>query len=297
LPRDPDEVAAAAERAIEAAAQRGHVVLHAIDGSKTGLAAPGLLALDLLAHRFGARLDIVVDACQLRIEPALVRRYLERGWPVLVTGSKFFGAPGFCGAVLFPRHRLRRIAGGGRLPDGLGAYASLSGGSVSRRCPGLLLRWAAALAHMRDFGALAAGDVRTAIDRAGAQIRAAMMRDARLRLVPAPRPEGLGTELGWSDRPSVLTFSVERDGGMMSANALRPLYRALARDVSAEVSGTDEGLARQACLIGQPVQLAAGMGGLRIAVSAAQIVSGADLRPDLAVIFGKLAMLLDGAAE
>ncbi len=296
LPREVDAVAEAAERAIAAAAQRGHVVLHAIDGSKTGLAAPGLLALDLLADRFGARLDIVVDACQLRIEPALVRRYLERGWPVLVTGSKFFGAPGFCGAVLFPRQRLRKIAGGGRLPDGLGAYASLSGGSVSRRCPGLLLRWAAALAHMREFGTLAAGDVRAAIDRTGAQIRAAMMRDARLRLVPAPRPEGLGTELGWSDRPSVLTFSVEQDGAALRADALRPLYRALARDVSAEISGGDEGLARQVCLIGQPVQLADGMGGLRVAVSAAQIVSGADARPDLAVVFGKVAMLLDRVA-
>ena len=73
-----------------------------------------------------------------------------------VLGTLLFGAPGFCGAVLFPRQRLRKIAGGGQLPDGLGAYASLSGGSGSRRCPGLLLRWAAALAHMREFGTLAA---------------------------------------------------------------------------------------------------------------------------------------------
>jgi hypothetical protein len=256
------------------------VVLHAIDGSKTGLTAPGLLALDLLADRFGARLDIVVDACQLRIEPALVRRYLERGWPVLVTGSKFFGAPGFCGAVLFPRARLRRIAGGGRLPDGLCAYASVSGGSVSRRCPGLLLRWAAALAHMRDFGAMRPGDVRAAIDRAGAQIRAAMMRDKRLRLVPAPRPEGLGDGLGWSDRPSVLTFSVQGSDGALSAEALRPLY---------------QGMAAQGCLVGQPVQVARGYGGLRVAVSAAQIVAAEDLRAPLSVVFGKLGLLLDGA--
>jgi hypothetical protein len=82
----------------------------------------------------------------------------------------------------------------------------------------------------------------------------------------------------------------------MSADALRPLYRALARDVSTEMSGVDDGLARQACLVGQPVQLAGGMGGLRVAMSAAQIVSGADLRPDLAMVFGKVAMLLDRVA-
>jgi hypothetical protein len=282
-PRAGREVAADCEAAIEAASARGRVVLHAIDGSKTGLAAPGLLALDLLAERFGERLDIVVDACQLRIEPALVRRYLERGWPVLITGSKFFGAPGFCGAVLFPRTRLRRIAGGGRLPDGLGAYANLSDGTVSRRCPGLLLRWAAALAHMRDFAAVAPGDVRAAIDRAGGQMRAAMMREARVQLVPAPRPEGLGQGLGWSDRPSVLTFSVQGRRGALSAEGLRPIYLALARD---EVGGA-------ACLIGQPVVLGDGVGGLRLALSAAQIVSGADLRLGLGVVFAKLGGLLD----
>jgi hypothetical protein len=286
LPRTPEEIAAACETAIEAASRRGHVVLHAIDGSKTGLAAPGLLALDLLADRFGTRLDIVVDACQLRIEPALLRRYLDRGWPVLVTGSKFFGAPGFCGAVLFPRRRLRRIAGGGFLPDGLGAYASLSGGSVSRRCPGLLLRWAAALAHMRGFGALPEAAVRAAIDLAGAHIRAAMMRDTRLRLVPAPRPDSPG----WSDRPSVLTFTIDEGAGPLSADALRPIYRAMAQDRPAE-PGADP--AALPCLIGQPVVLAEGVGGLRVAISAAQIVSGEDLRPKLAAVFGTLALLLD----
>ena len=292
-PRAPEAVARDCETAITAAAERGRVVLHAIDGSKTGLAAPGLLALDLLAERFGERLDIVVDACQLRIEPALVRRYLERGWPVLITGSKFFGAPGFCGAVLFPRARLRRIAGGGRLPDGLGAYASLSDGTVSRRCPGLLLRWAAALAHMRDFAGLAPGDVRAAIDHAGAQVRAAMMREPRVQLVPAPRPEGLGQGLGWSDRPSVLTFSVHGPGGVLSADALRPIYRALARDMSGELpAGTGE-FAAQACLIGQPVVLGEGVGGLRLAISAAQIVSGEDVRGKLGVVFAKLGALLD----
>ncbi len=280
-PRTPDAVAADCEAAIEAAASRGRVVLHAIDGSKTGLAAPGLLALDLLADRFGERLDIVVDACQLRIEPALVRRYLERGWPVLITGSKFFGAPGFCGAILFPRRRLQRIAGGGRVPDGLGAYASLSDGTVSRRCPGLLLRWAAALAHMRDFAGMAAGDVRAAIDRAGGQMRAAMMRERRVQLVPAPRPDGCG----WSDRPSVLTFSVRGRGRALSADGLRPIYRALAGDLSGG-----------ACLIGQPVVLADGIGGLRLALSAAQIVGGGDLRAPVSAVFEKLGALLDEGA-
>jgi hypothetical protein len=294
LPRRPEAVAADCEAAIEAAIARGHAVLHAIDGSKTGMAAPGLLALDLLAERYRGRLDIVIDACQLRVEPQTVRLYLERGWPVLVTGSKFFGAPGFCGAILFPRARLRRIAGAGRLPDGLGAYTNVGDGSVSRRCPGLLLRWSAALLEMRRFAMLSAREVGRCIDIAGAHARAIMMRHNCVQLIPAPRPRR-GT---WSHRPSVLTFAVRGPDGLMSAAALRPQYLALARDMSDCLPGRSDAASRtmaaQRCLLGQPVQIGGpGIGGLRVAFSAAQVAGGEDLRPALTVVFGKLALLLE----
>ncbi len=296
LPRAPAAIAAACEAAIEAAAQSGHVVLHAIDGSKTGLAAPHLLALDLLADRFKDKLDIVIDACQLRIEPETVRLYLQRGWPVLITGSKFFGAPGFCGAILFPRKRFRRIAGAGRLPDGLGAYASVSEGRFSPRCPGLLIRWAAALTSMRAFGQMQAADICRAIDHAGAQARAAMMRHSTINLVQAPRPV-LGP---WSHRPTVLTFAVRGQNGFLSAAALRPYYLAMAADAAGTLrEGNDaasRALAAQSCRIGQPVQLgSSSLGGLRIAFSADQITANEDIRPGLAAVFSKLALLLDGA--
>jgi hypothetical protein len=292
-PRDEAAIAADCEAAIEAASHRGHVVLQAIDGSKTGLAAPHLLALDLLAARYRGKLDIVIDACQFRIEPEILRGYLERGWPVLVTGSKFFGAPGFCGAVLFPRARLRRIAGAGRVPDGLGAYTHLSNGSISRRCPGLLLRWTAALTQMRAFATMPATAIRNAIDSAGAHTRAAMMRQPRLQIVPAPRP----STGAWSDRPSVLTFCVRGPQGLLSAASLRPIYLDMAADCTDRfpaASDAAKAAARTVCLLGQPVQLGSpSIGGLRIAFSAAQIVAGEDVRPALAVMFAKLAMLLE----
>lgn len=294
LPRPPEAIAAACEAAIDAAVASGHAVLHAIDGSKTGLAAPHLLALDLLADRFKDKLDIVIDACQLRIEPETVRLYLQRGWPVLITGSKFFGAPGFCGAILFPRKRFRRIAGAGRLPNGLGAYTGVSEGRFSRRCPGLLMRWAAALTNMRAFGAMPAADICRSIDIAGARARAAMMRHPHIHLVQSPRPM-LGP---WSHRPTVLTFALRGKDGFLSAAALRPYYLALATDASASLpasaSAASRSLAAQPCRIGQPVQLGGpAQGGLRIAFSAAQITATDDVRPGLATVFGKLAVLLE----
>ncbi len=292
LPKPLHVVGAACEAAIEAASSRGHVVLHAIDGSKTGLAAPSLLALDLLADRFGDRLDIVVDACQLRIEPEVIRLYLERGWPVLVTGSKFFGAPGFCGAILFPRARFRRIAGAGRLPDGLGAYASIACGSLSRRCPGLLLRWTAALTHLREFARMPAKEICHAIDLAGARARAAMMHHPEFQVIPAPRPR-VGP---WSHRPSVLTFTLRGPDGFLTTAALRQFYLAMATDCRCLLdNGSGEAardLAAQPVRLGQPVQLgSASMGGLRVAFSATQIALNEDMRPALAIAFDKLAML------
>ncbi len=278
-PRHPNDIAADCESAIDAAVSRGHAVLHAIDGSKTGLAAPHLMALDLLAERFGGRLDIVIDACQLRVEPQTVRLYLERGWPVLVTGSKFFGAPGFCGAILFPRARLRRITGTGRVPDGLGAYTNVADRTLSRRCPGLLLRWSAALMQMHRFAKMPARDIAHAIDTAGAHARAAMMRENFIALMPAPRPR----HGAWSHRPSVLTFAVRRPDGFLSAADLRPLYLALAA---------------KGCIIGQPVQLGSpAIGGLRIALSAAQLAAGGSLRGELSHVFYTLRMLVEKKKE
>ena len=279
----------ACSAAVSAALRDGRVVLHAIDGSKTGLAAPDRPALMRLARRFGASLDIVIDACQGRIEPALVRWYLQQGFPVLVTGSKFFAAPGFCGAVLFPRARLSRIASGGRIACGLAAYARLEGGVGSRQCAGLLLRWTAALHDMATFGGMAEDEVGHRLDTLGERIRGMIRQESRLRLVPAPRPAGMG----WSDRSSVFTFTVRDKDGWMDAGRLRQLYLAL----NGEPAGALPGGAFR-CQLGQPVQLGSpALGGLRLALSAAQVSSGDSLAAPLGAVLERLRLLLDRQPE
>jgi hypothetical protein len=292
-PYAPADIEAACEAAIAEAARHGHVVLHAIDGSKTGLSAPDRAACKRLRAMFGDRLSIVIDACQVRIEPALVRGYLHDGFFVLVTGSKFFCAPGFCGAVLAPKQGGLPLSGAGGWPGGLLAYATLAGGLAGRRCPGLLLRWAAALDSMQNFAALPAEDVRRAINRMGAAVRAMLMRNDRLQLVQAPRPG----DAGWSDRGSVLTFAIRADSGnWMSAEDLRPLYLALAEDSSGMLAGVTEAersAASVRCQVGQPVSLGSqAVGGLRIAFSADQLRSGGNDKPALAAVFEKLGILL-----
>ena len=79
-----------------------HSVVHCVHGSKTGLVLPVLADLDALMAEFGADATFVVDACQARITSDAIADYLARGVIVLMTGSKFVGAPPFNGWALVP---------------------------------------------------------------------------------------------------------------------------------------------------------------------------------------------------
>jgi len=189
--------------------------------------------------------DVIVDACQARIEPETVAAYLRRGWPVIVTGSKFFGGPAFSGAVIFPRERLPM---GGRCPLSL----------ASRDIPdlGTALRWTTALDVIDSFEPLGPRMPGVLSSRGAAIERAIASNSA---LVPI---DGLLSRVsGWADLPSIFTFGV-RDpanrGRLLSIAELRPLYKRLAR---------------QGVLLGQPVDLGP-FGGLRIAIGARDLLDG-----------------------
>ncbi|MEL6878026.1 MAG: hypothetical protein AAGL68_08030 [Pseudomonadota bacterium] len=79
-----------------------HALVHVVHGSKTGLVLPELADLDALRERFDADATFVVDACQARITSTAIADYLARDCIVLLTGSKFMGAPPFNGFALIP---------------------------------------------------------------------------------------------------------------------------------------------------------------------------------------------------
>ena len=161
----PADVDAACIRLVEAEAETGRtVLLHRLDLSKTGLLAPSMDCLETLQARLGERLEVVVDACQARLDHHRVQDYIVRGWMVMITGSKFFTGPPFCGALLLPARLATRLQGPGWLPKGLADYggsADWPPGVVAFGAAtpvaddmvnlGMLLRWQAALAEMAAF--------------------------------------------------------------------------------------------------------------------------------------------------
>ncbi len=165
-PRASAAVAAELSLHIERAATHGRrAVVHVVHGSKSGLTLPALADVEWLVAAHGDAMTIVVDACQLRIAPAVVRRYLELGCVVLMTGSKFAGGPPFSGFALVPTalqaraqnlpEGFRRVATRAEWPaDWPGADCLTPSGNF-----GLLLRLQAALIEMERFAALPADRV------------------------------------------------------------------------------------------------------------------------------------------
>ena len=285
----PDIVDAGCARLAETEAAEGRtVLLHRLDLSKTGLLAPGTACLEALQARLGDRLEIVVDACQARIDRRRVQADLARGWMVMVTGSKFFTGPPFCGALLLPERLASRLRGPGRLPRGLADYggrADWPGDAAGQTAadlgpeanPGMLLRWQAALAEMRAFALVPEAQARVRTEAFIEGVEAAIGSSPHVVAVQVPPPERLDLPMdgdapqpGWDQLQTIRSFMVLEPyaADVPAGTPRKPLdmaqarqvYRWLNADVSRaldpDASDADRELARLLCHIGQPAPVA-----------------------------------------
>jgi len=62
-----------------------------VTGSKTGYLVPSVSVLKQLSEKYGKRVVPVVDACQGRVAGGALQQFMENGFAVLMTGSKFYG--------------------------------------------------------------------------------------------------------------------------------------------------------------------------------------------------------------
>ena len=227
-------------RAIEAAVADGSdVLLHIMDSSKLGWRAPSEACLDEIGRRWPQRVQVVVDACQMRLGRARIRTYLDRGYMVLITGSKFFGGPAFSGALLVPGSILgARVASEG-LAGGLQDYASRSDWPEAwalrsrfsgRPNLGQWLRWEAALEEIKAYYRVPAAFRHSALRQLRDGVESLMARSPRfVRSQPAD-PRATAMTKSSSVRRSFRSRSTGA-GPPISADDCQVLYRALARDL------------------------------------------------------------------
>jgi len=256
-------VIAAVETAVKTG---GRVLLQIMDASKLGWRAPSAACLDEIARRWPAEVRVLVDACQMRLSRRRLGAYLDRGYLVLVTGSKFFGGPAFSGALLVPSLLSQALAATNGGASGLIHYANrndwpkhwegLRERFESRANFGQWLRWEAALEEIRAYYEVPAAFRAMALRELSAGIESLIALSPSLRLIGP----GAGTSVADDEEfreGTIFPFTIERQGRALSATDCRVLYQALAQDLSdvIAVSAPDRDILARHCLIGQPVRI------------------------------------------
>ena len=302
-------------------------VLHILDVSKTGLRAPSMTCAIELAARYGTAMDVIVDACQTRLNPGTVRDYILRGWIVQITGSKFFTGPPFSGALLTPAAVAARLATR-PLPAGLALYSGRPewpsaqqglGSLMPTGNHGLITRWHAALAEMEAFADVPAARRHDVLRRFVDHVDFCIGQTAGLLAVNHQlRGETPGD---WDGTATIRCFAIRRaattnnppatDDDCLDLAMARKIYVWLNADLWPALDGlaspADQPVLQRRCHVGQPVAVAiAGRSAAALRVSAgARLVSGepslAHLDPnerlerelsDVTVLFRKLSLIL-----
>ncbi len=102
------------------------VLLQIMDSSKLGRRVPSERCLRHIRDGWPDAVQVVVDACQMRLGRRRIRAYLASGYMVLITGSKFFTGPPFSGALLVPADLSNAVGRTDRMAWGLLDYSARS---------------------------------------------------------------------------------------------------------------------------------------------------------------------------
>mgnify|MGYP000891142371 CR=1 FL=1 len=138
-----------------------HVVLHTMDQSKLGYQSPSEELLKKLSTLKNLSMQVIVDSAQLRMDPRDIQNYLNKGYIVTITGSKYFTGPPYSGALILPEKVSTLIQSvKNTLPVGLNNYYHHSDWPTSWFCSndlsngfnyGSYMRWNAAIVEMDRY--------------------------------------------------------------------------------------------------------------------------------------------------
>jgi hypothetical protein len=236
------------------------VLLVLMDVSKTGLISPSIACAQDLKQRFPDHVEVMVDACQLRLAPQTLAAYLRQDFMVAMTGSKFMTGPAFSAALLVPDASAERAQSAslpkalaetcllGELPEGWRGAPDLA----ARANFGLVLRWEAALEEMRRFTALPQAAVASFFGAFAEAICERLADDDAFEPV-AVRPlerTGLGAAASWDRIQTIFPFYLKTEGQLMTPVQTLSVQRMMGVDLG-EWAGWD--VAARRVQLGQPV--------------------------------------------
>lgn len=265
--KDDETLDAEVRKVIQNAVDAGcYPVLHVMDQSKLGYAAPTNELLEIVRQEYGDKVLVLIDNSQLRMDIARIDSYVKKGYLITITGSKFYTGPPFSGALVMPEKFTQRLRNCTTpLPEGLGEYylksefladTTLGSNLAEGYNFGSYLRWYAALVEIERYYRIP-----VTLRNLGAEI---FCEHVAKRISNTTFLEPLETlpldpnlPLPEEER-TIFPFFILNNGQPLSHPEADRVYRLLNQDISAMIpKAKDEELrlAQQACHIGQPVKV------------------------------------------
>lgn len=248
-----------------------HIVLHAMDQSKLGYQSPSKEMIQSLNKLKNLSMQIIVDGAQLRLDPKDIQNYLNKGFIVSITGSKYFTGPPYSGALIVPKSVSKSIDSvKNKLPKGLTNYYNHSDWPISWFCSkdlsdgfnyGSYMRWNAAIVEMDRY-------YKTPIlyRNLGIEMFCNFVEDSIKEasfLEPIYRDETKiktynSEEFGLRNIRTIFPFFILKNEEVLSIDQVKKLYALLNSDISNQFEESSLEiirLAAQKCHIGQAVNV------------------------------------------
>ena len=279
----------------EAITTNRRVLLIVTDQSKTGLIAPSLSYVLGLHQRFQDKMDVLIDACQFRIAPPTLRAYLELGFIVALTGSKFLTGPSFSGVILFKSSLSSELEA---------AYSTLPPHSEPVNF-GLLLRWKVALQELKAFRSIPQEYIINFIHDFTAAIHERLQQDAFFERLPVPTIDRspLQVDSSWDQLQTIfpfLLYHADTDRAPLSAEETLRVYQQLPisiNDKHDNIPTHYATIANLRCQTGQPVACGQRNGvaisALRLCISTRLIVESSSEESSCQLIINAALSVLD----
>lgn len=220
------------------------IIGNLVFGSKSGIKDD----LDII-DEFTDGVMWVVDMCQFRTDRKLIHNLINKGVMVMVTGSKFYQAPPFCGALLVPKvwsnlmkdlpanaaSGLSQLFCSSDIPLGM---PNIRMHLKNFKNQGLRMRWEIALREMEEYMSFDSSETNALIRRWSQVIIGRLAMSDTFRLMP-------DIEL---TNDSIVSFMVLVNGRALVSEELKKLFNEL-------ILNKHEGLVDfDRAFIGQPVQ-------------------------------------------
>ena len=195
------------------------------------------------------RKDIMwnVDLCQFRHDLKTIHSILDKQGCVMITGSKFYQAPPFCGALLVNKDMMKSLENGdfsvvSTFKDLMSAYdfpESLRAktGLPYRQNIGLHLRWACFLNERSAFQEIPENEVNDVIDRWSETVRTELESHEEFDLMPDQ----------FRTNKTIISFRIRKNGEYLNNDELSKLFKSIVSGSYADKYPFDK------VFMGQPV--------------------------------------------